>query len=919
MTPRIAFALAFAFACGTASADDVVSLESGSLLPTLPNLRSPAGNSEPTWQAGADGSLPVIEVVGPARIPEAIDLTAEPDELYQRMRRGFSMPNINNSLVLHHQQWYQNHPEYLRRMVERSSRYLHHIVEEIEKRGMPMELALLPMVESAYNPTAYSRSHASGLWQFVPSTGKQYKLEQNAWLDARRDIVASTAAALEYLQYIYELHGDWHLALASYNWGEGAVGRAINKNKAQGLPTDYLSLTMPEETRHYVPKLQALKNIFSNPRVLADLNIRGVPNRPYFATVTRAANIDVKLAAKLAEMPMHEFVALNPAHNRPVIKSETPLVIPTDKVDTFISNLEAHEGSDKPLSTWQEYTLRPGEKLEQVAPRFGMTVANLRAVNGINGRIKIAPGLTLLVAGQDGTEAANTTAPAGLLSGEPPPEPTRLLAQPRLPQVDTSPAPTRTHIVGKGETLLKVAQRYGMTLSELKQLNKLRTDHVTPGSKLAVAAPETGYRATMAAQPTTVAEADSKSTAMRGTSTPAVTTRTHTVQKGEGLLKIAQHYGMTLAELKQINRLRSDQVTPGTRLTVAVPEWVTRQTPAAARTTVAEIDEKPVREPLAATRSHTVQRGEGLLKIAQRYGMTLGELKQLNKLHTDHVTPGTRLTVAAPEPSTKTAANGKRTTVAEFEDKPSRNEQPAAAATRTHTVQKGEGLLKIAQRYDMTLSELKALNRLHADHVTPGTRLVVAAVDAGAKPTPSGRRTVVTEAEEPPAPRSDATTAGKRVHVVAKGETLGKIAQRYGMTVNELKQINKRHAEQVTAGTRLTVAVADSSGKATPTKSRLEVAETEHKASRNTDAHAALAKAEGKTAKRNEPPNEAARQAARKTTKLAQYTIRRGDTLGSIAKQFRVDKEDLVRWNHITAGAIKPGQTLTIQLVQNTL
>ncbi|MEF8721256.1 MAG: lytic transglycosylase domain-containing protein [Candidatus Accumulibacter delftensis] len=212
---------------------------------------------------------------------------------------------------------------------QRSSRYLHFIiVEEIDKRGMPMEIALLPMVESAYNPTAYSRSHASGLWQFVPATGKQYNLEQNWWVDERRDIVAVDRAALDYLQYIYELHGDWHLALASYNWGEGAVGRAINKNAAQGLPTDYMSLKMPEETRNYVPKLQALKNIFNNPNILADLDMLGVPMRPYFATVTNSGNIDVKLAAKLAEMPVQEFVALNPSHNRAVIKSETPMVIP---------------------------------------------------------------------------------------------------------------------------------------------------------------------------------------------------------------------------------------------------------------------------------------------------------------------------------------------------------------------------------------------------------------------------------------------------------------------------------------------------------------------------------------------------------------------------------------------------------------
>jgi membrane-bound lytic murein transglycosylase D len=569
MTPRIAFAVVFAFACGAASSNDAASQDLGSNPSARPNSLSPQADAiQPGLQADTNWALPVIELVAPTQLPETIDLTSEPEELFQRMRQGFSMPNINNALVLHHQQWYLNHPESLRRMVERSSRYLHHIVEEIEKRGMPMELALLPMVESAYNPTAYSRSHASGLWQFVPSTGKQYKLEQNWWVDARRDIVASTAAALDYLQYIYDLHGDWHLALASYNWGEGAVGRAINKNKANGLSTDYLSLTMPEETRNYVPKLQALKNVFSNPNVLANLNIRGVPNRPYFATVTKTANIDVKLAAKLAEMPVQEFVALNPAHNRPVIKSETPMVIPTDKVDTFISNLEAHEESEKPLSSWQAYTVKTGDKLEQIAPRFGMTVANLRAVNGINGKIRVGPGLTLLVAGQEGADPADV---AGL------PEPPnrlrrrgRLVAeQPRLPQV-VEPAPVataHTHTVQKGETLLKVAQRYGMTLTELKQINKLRTERATTGTRLTVATPEPAVKPAPAGQRTTLARSeDGKQASPRSDATAIAVTRSHAVRKGETLSEIASRYDMTLAELKQINKLRVNQVNAGTRL-----------------------------------------------------------------------------------------------------------------------------------------------------------------------------------------------------------------------------------------------------------------------------------------------------------------------------------------------------------------
>jgi len=695
MTPRIAIALALSLAWNMASAAEAATERAADSLQTLPNLRSPGVTStESALQTGTAGALPVIEILAPPPLTETIDLTVEPEELYQRIRQGFSMPNINTPSVLHHQQWYLNHPESLRRMVERSSRYLHHIVEEIEKRGMPMELALLPMVESAYNPTAYSRSRASGLWQFIPATGKQYKLEQNWWLDARRDIIASTAAALDYLQYIYELHGDWHLALASYNWGEGAVGRAINKNKALGLPTDYLSLSMPDETRQYVPKLQALKNIFSNPKVLTNLNLRGVPNRPYFATVTKTANIDVKLAAKLAEMPVQEFVALNPAHNRPVIKSETPLVIPADKVDRFINNLEAHEESEQPLASWQAYTLRPGETLEQVAARFGMTVAALKAVNGINGKARVAAGQPLLVAGKEGADAADL---AGL--PEPPAiaaassEPARPLVQPRQPEP--------VHV-----------------------------------------------------------------------QTPTVTPRVHVVRKGETLFKVAQQYGMTTAELKDTNKLRADKVTPGTRLTVVVP---------AASSKLAS------REP-------------------QRVAVAELESRSPNARSTPAVTTEVR---------------------------------------RTHTVSKGETLLKVAQRYGIGLSELKQLNRIRNDHVVPGTKLAIA--------TPGG-----SAAGRPPA---------------------------------ELAENDNRRAR--TADSRLTLAKVES---------------------RKPDS-----KNEAKTSRKTEATTAAAHTGARKPARLAQYTIRRGDTLASIARQFRVDEDDLLRWNRLPARSIKAGQTLTIQLVQNTL
>lgn len=347
----------------------------------------------------AEEALDVLELPTAPQLSESIDLTAATDDLWQRLRNGFSMQGLNNDLVLQQQLWYQNHPEYLRRVIDRSRRYMHYIIEALEKRGMPTELALLPMVESSFNPMAYSRAHASGLWQFIPSTGKRYDLQQNWWQDQRRDIVASTTAALDYLQAVYEMHGDWHLALASYNWGEGSVKRAIQKNAAKGLPTDYSSLTMPAETRQYVPKLMALKNIFSNPSLVAELKLPGIENRPYFVTIEPNKPIDVKVAAKLAEMSVEEFIALNPSHNRPVIRPEAPLVIPADKKDIFQANLE---NRDTPLCSWQIYTLKAGEKLDKLAPRFGITLADLKRVNGLHGRLKVAAGSSLLVPAKSG-------------------------------------------------------------------------------------------------------------------------------------------------------------------------------------------------------------------------------------------------------------------------------------------------------------------------------------------------------------------------------------------------------------------------------------------------------------------------------------------------------------------------------------
>jgi len=423
-------------------------------------------NRLPPFEGGRE------EVREPLRGLARVDRTVRQDDLWQRIRDGFSMPDLDGSLVAEKTAWYVARPDYLKRVFERSRRYLYHIVEEIERRGLPAELALLPMVESSFNPMAYSRAHASGLWQFIPGTGKRYELTQNWWYDGRRDIVASTAAALDYLKDVYEMHGDWHLALASYNWGENAVARALDKNRAAGLRLDYASLGMPAETRHYVPKLQALKNIISNP-ALFGIELDPIPNLPYFTTITKIRDIDVSLAAKLAEMPVEEFIALNPGFSRPVIRAElTPrIVLPADRVEVFHENLIKHD--DKSLVSWQTYQPRRGDSLEAIAKKFGLGLSQLKEVNGIGPRVRALPALLVV--------PSNGSASLARLP---------IMYAPPIPL----PGPRRfVHTVKAGETLATIAGRYRVSIDDLRRWNRI--GRLSAGQKLSVqtrAAPSKG-------------------------------------------------------------------------------------------------------------------------------------------------------------------------------------------------------------------------------------------------------------------------------------------------------------------------------------------------------------------------------------------------------------------------------------------
>ena len=427
--------------------------------------------------SGAAASLPEQEISADYALPHTIDLTVPAPDLWTRIRNGFAMPDLNHDLVWRHQQQYQARPESLRRMIERSRPYLYHVVEMLEARGMPLELALLPMVESAYNPFARSPAEASGLWQFIPSTGRSFELEQNWWRDQRRDVLASTRAALDYLQYLYEMHGDWHLALASYNWGEGAVGRAIARNRASKLPTDYLSLNMPNETRNYVPKLQALKNVFGNPALCAELELPSLSNSPYFRTLTIRAPLDVSLAARFAGLSPADFLRLNPGYNRPVIPPQSTLVIPDDRLEDFSRGLRWHS---EPLSSWGVYSLKSGEDLPGIARRFGINLDDLKRVNSLSAEVQPARGLKLLVP-QGGQAAAGVNEldeqVFSALAGQ-----------------EFHPVVARSHQVQKGETLSSIARRYKVSSAELMRINRLKNHRIKAGSRLIIS----GQRATIA-------------------------------------------------------------------------------------------------------------------------------------------------------------------------------------------------------------------------------------------------------------------------------------------------------------------------------------------------------------------------------------------------------------------------------------
>lgn len=424
-----------------------------------PATKDNAANTDATANVDdQDGKEAIGTPSDPLRPDAAVDLsdTTANQDLWGRVRKGFGLPPLESELVLEHERWYTSRPEYVQRMTERASRYLFHVVDEIERRQMPTELALLPFIESAFNPQALSSARASGIWQFMPSTGKDFELKQNLFRDDRRDVLASTRAALDYMQRLYKQFGDWHLALAAYNWGEGNVQRAINRNAQKGLPTDYASLNMPAETRNYVPKLHAVKNIIWHPETYG-LTLTPIENHPYFVSVPIQRDMDAALAARLAGLPLDEFKALNPSLNKPVILAAgTPQVLlPYDNASLFVHNLGDHKGA---LATWTAWvvprTMRPADAARQV----GMSESNLRDINHIPPKMLVKAGSTLLVprSGQRAQDVSEALADNAIMALAP----------------DLPPMRRVSLKAGKRDTVASVARRYRVSAQQVAQWNR---------------------------------------------------------------------------------------------------------------------------------------------------------------------------------------------------------------------------------------------------------------------------------------------------------------------------------------------------------------------------------------------------------------------------------------------------------------
>jgi len=498
---------------------------------------------------GAADPSPVLDASDPALMALS---TPQPlvgpivGDLFDRMRRGFALADVDQPAIDRELNWYANHPDYLERTWGRSELYLHYIVTELQKRNMPLELALLPVVESAFEPYAYSRARAAGLWQFISDTGRRFGLKQNWWYDGRRDVVESTRAALDYLQAMHdEFGGDWLLAVAGYNCGERTIETAIAQNQRAGKPTDFWHLKLPVETRGYVPKLLAMRRLVKNPEAYG-LEFSRIPDQPYFTEIRTGGQIDLQVVADLAGVSKDELYELNPAFHRWATDPAGPysLLVPIDVATGLEPTLLALTPEQR--MRVEHYEVRPGDSVAAIARRFSTTAAVIRELNDMTPNERLVTAATLRVPSTD-VELPEKAARAALLVDR----------RGALPRRGTRPV---VHVVRRGDSLWSIAQRLGTDATTLASLNGMAVgDKLKAGQKLIVS--ERGRKAAGDA-------GGAGATTTGGGSGRRVT---YTVRTGDTLYSIARVLQVTVADLMGWNGLqRGSVIKPGQQLVAFV-------------------------------------------------------------------------------------------------------------------------------------------------------------------------------------------------------------------------------------------------------------------------------------------------------------------------------------------------------------
>ncbi|MGU9978275.1 MAG: transglycosylase SLT domain-containing protein [Candidatus Oxydemutatoraceae bacterium WSBS_2016_MAG_OTU14] len=413
-----------------------------------------------------DGNTEISQITEEASLSTREVLIQEkPEDIWNIVNKGYRIPDPKKKwakkVVKKYERWYSEHPVYTYRMFERTKRYIYYVVQEVQKRNMPMEIALLPIIESAYNPIARSNMKAVGLWQFIPSTGKNYGLQQDWWKDERSNVILSTNASLNYLEKLYNQFGTWELALAAYNAGEGKVGREIKRNKRRKRATDYYTISLPRETDEYVSKLIAMKHIIQNPQKYS-VEVPYIPNAPYFAEVTLTEQMDIDLILKLADISAEEFELLNAHHKRPLIPKEsqpTPILLPQHKVEMYNKNLMAHNES---LSNWVLYKPKRKESIMKVAKKFDINLSTFKRINSLNGRVTFRKNSTILIPKSSELKSKYTLKGTG----------------------DFNYTSVGTHHVSKGDTLGGIARKYRVSIEDLKEFNELDSHIIIIGTTI---------------------------------------------------------------------------------------------------------------------------------------------------------------------------------------------------------------------------------------------------------------------------------------------------------------------------------------------------------------------------------------------------------------------------------------------------